>query len=275
MVAPKNRINDGLAKAALLCYAVSTNRFCGALYQEKQNLHSFGGKMTALNTFKIDELLKEIDNEITVAAQAFFAWKSIHIVASKDKNIEKALDANALSWNICLHSLQATFFIAIGRIFDTNPQSCSIHLLFRQCKKSIEKFSKSSLEQRRINEAGGKKLEYLESFVKKAYEPKPADFSRLKKKVSRVQKIYEQNFRPIRHKVFAHNDSEYISDPTDLFAGATIYDAEDILNTLYKIEKVIFDLYLNGKEMNFGYWELKEEDYILKDIESLLKKILI
>lgn len=189
-------------------------------------------------TFEIDVLLKEIGNEITVAAQAFFTWKSIHNVASKDKNIEKALNANALSWNICLHSLQATFFIAIGRIFDTNPRSCSIHLLFRQCKNSIEKFSKYSLEQRRINEAGGKKPEYLESFIKKTYEPKPADFNKLKKNVSRVQKIYEQNFRQIRHKVFAHNDSEYMSNPTDLFAGATIYDAEDILIPYIRLKEL-------------------------------------
>ena len=34
---------------------------------------------------KAHELLKEIDKEITIAAQAFFAWKSIHGIASKDK----------------------------------------------------------------------------------------------------------------------------------------------------------------------------------------------
>jgi len=211
----------------------------------------------------IDKLLKEIDNEITVAAQAFFAWKSIHNVASKEKNIEKALNANALSWNIFLHSLQATFFIAIGRIFDTNPQSCSIHLLFRQCKNTIEEFSKYSLSQRRTEEAGGVKPAYLDDFIDKAYEPKPTDFKKLKKNVSRIQKNYEQHFRPVRHKVFAHNDSDYISNTSALFSGATIEDAEDILRTLYKVERVIRDLYTNGKEMNFGYWEL-EEDYILK-----------
>lgn len=223
--------------------------------------------------FEIDELLKEIDKEITVAAQAFFAWKSIHNVASKDENIHKSLNTNALSWNIYLHSLQATFFIVIGRIFDVNPQSCSIHLLFRQCKNSIGKFSKSSLEQRRIVGAGGTRPDYLDTFLKTVYEPTQADFKNLKKNVSRVQKCYEEKFRPIRHKVFAHNDSEYIDNPGDLFSEATVDDAEDILKTLYKVERVIWDLYTNGKKMNFGYLELKEEEYILKDTESLLKKI--
>lgn len=223
--------------------------------------------------FEIDKLLKEINNEIKVAAQAFFAWKSINNVASKDNNIEEALNENALSWNICLHSLQATFFIAIGRIFDIDSQSCSIHLLFRQCKNSIEEFNKYSLRERRIEEAGGVKPEYLDAFIGNVYEPKPTDFKKLKKNVSRVQKIYEKHFRPVRHKVFAHNDSDYTSNASTLFSGVTINDAEDILSTLYKVERVIRDLYTNGNEMDFGYWELKEEDNILEDIESLLKKI--
>ncbi|MBM9615292.1 hypothetical protein JWJ90_13490 [Desulfobulbus rhabdoformis] len=223
--------------------------------------------------FEIDELLKEVDKEITIAAQAFFAWKSIHIVAASDENIKKSINTNALSWNIYLHSLQVTFFIAMGRIFDVNPKSCSIHLLFRQCKDSIEKFNKSSLEQRKIDEAGGTRPDYLDTFLQTVYEPKHVDFNKLKKNVSRVQKCYEENFRPIRHKVFAHNDSDYIAKPGDLFANATIDDAEDILNTLYKVERVIWDLYTNGKEMNFGYWELKEEGYIFNDTESLLKKL--
>ena len=223
-------------------------------------------------TFKIDELIKEIDKEITVAAQAFFAWKSIHNTASKDANIKNNLNTNALSWNICLHSLQATFFIAIGRIFDTNPQSCSIHLLFRQCKNSIKKFNKSSLRQRKIKETA-EIPDYLDDFISNVFEPKKADFKKLKKNVTRVQKIYEEHFRPIRHKVFAHNDSEHISNTSALFSGSTIEDAEEILKTLYKVERVIWDLYTNGKKMNYEYWELKEEEYILKDIESLLNKL--
>ncbi len=238
-------------------------------------LNFLNNKAEEEKIFDIEELLKELDQEITVAAQAFFAWKSIHNVASKDKSVEQALNKNALSWNICLHSLQSTFFIAIGRIFDVNPQSCSIHLLFRQCKNSIGKFSKYSLEQRRIDEAGGNKPDYLDSFIKEAYVPKQADFKKLKKNISKVQKTYEKNFRPVRHKVFAHNDSEYIKNPGELFAEATIDDAEEILNTLYKVERAIWNLYSNGKEMNFEYWNLKEEEYVLNDIEFLLNKLKI
>jgi len=234
---------------------------------------NFGSKEKEVpKNYEIAALLEEINNEITVAAQAYFAWKSIHNIASKDSSIHKAINSNALSWNIILHSLQSTFFISIGRIFDTNPQSCSIHLLFSQCKKSINEFEKSGLGKRRIIEAG-KEPDYLSDFLKNAYEPKPSDFSSLKKNVSRVQKIYEEHFRPVRHKVFAHKDSDHISDTSLLFAGTTIADAEDILGTLYKVERVIWDLYTNGHEMNFSYWELKEEEYILENIESLLKKL--
>lgn len=222
--------------------------------------------------YEIATLLKEISNEITVASQAYFAWKSIHHLASKDSSIHKAIDLNALSWNIILHSLQATFFISIGRIFDTDPQSCSMHLLFRQCKISIKEFEKSSLGKRRIKEAG-KKPDYLSDLLDRAYEPKQSDFSSLKKHVSRVQKIYEKHYRPVRHKIFAHKDSSHISDTSLLFIGTTKVNAEDILKTLYKVERVIWSLYTNGKKTEFDCWKLKEEEDILKDIESLLQKL--
>ncbi len=108
-----------------------------------------------LKHYEIATLLNAISIEITVAAQSFFAWKSINNTASNDSSIHKSINSNALSWNIILHSLQTTFFISIGRIFDTNSQSCSIHLLFRQCKKSIKDFEKYSICKRKIKEMGG------------------------------------------------------------------------------------------------------------------------
>lgn len=221
----------------------------------------------------IQALLDEISSEITVASQAFFAWKSIHNLAAKDKCIEKALNINALSWNIYLHSLQTTFFITIGRLFDTDLRSCSIHFLFRYCRDNIDEFSKKSLKNRRIKEAG-KEPDYLKELIKEAYEPDVNDFKILKNEVTRVQTIYKTIFKPVRHKVFAHKDAAHIKDTALLFKGIKIKDAEDILETLYKVERVIWDLYVNGHKMNYGYWELEEEKHILKDTKKLLKKLL-
>jgi len=222
--------------------------------------------------YDIQALLDEIHSEIMVASQAFFAWKSIHNIAAKDKCIEKAINKNALSWNIYLHSLQATFFITIGRIFDIDSRSCSIHFLFRYCKDNIDEFTKKKLKKRRIKEAG-KEPEYLKDFIKKAYEPSVNDIKTLKKEVTRVQSIYETHFKPARHKVFAHKDAAHIQNTALLFKGIKIEDAEDILETLYKAENVIRALYVNGHKMNFGYWELKEEKHILKDTKKLLEKL--
>ena len=66
------------------------------------------------------------------------------------------------------------------------------------------------------------------------------------------RQIRESEERPLMHK-----DSDHIADTSLLFSGTTIDGAEDILETLYKVERVIWDLYTNGHKMNFGYWELK------------------
>ena len=79
---------------------------------------NFGSKEKAEpKHYEIKALLDEISGEIIVASQAFYAWKSIHNFASKDNTLHKAINSNALSWNIFLHSLQATFFISLGRFF--------------------------------------------------------------------------------------------------------------------------------------------------------------
>ena len=227
---------------------------------------------TMTERVEIESILKEIHCEIALASQAFFAWKAIHNTASKDSSIHSSLNSNSLSWNIILHSLQATFFIAVGRIFDTDARSCSIHFLFRLCKDNIEAFSKTELKQRRMI---GKNQEpdYLDDFIERAYKPQKSDFTSLKKEVTRVQNIYEKKFRTIRHKLFAHKDIDHIADTSALFKGTTIGDAEEILQTLYKVEKAIWALYTNGHTIDLDTWTLKEEEHILKDMKSLLNKI--
>ena len=92
-----------------------------------------GRKVTDEEICDIKEILDMFHQELTLACQSFFAWKSIHNIVSADKEIFKSINTNALSWNLLLHSLQATFIITIGRIFDTDPNSFSVHKVFRCC----------------------------------------------------------------------------------------------------------------------------------------------
>ena len=71
---------------------------------------------------KIEQIHKEFGVDVNIAITAFYTWRSINIAASDSKDILQGLNKNSLSWNIITHSLQNTFFIAMGRIFDTDHE---------------------------------------------------------------------------------------------------------------------------------------------------------
>ena len=84
----------------------------------------------------IEELYKEFQSEINAACWSFYAWKNIKDIAVDDKIVYRALNRNALSWNIILYSLQSTFFIAIGRLFDIDGKTFSVHTFLRRVLKT-------------------------------------------------------------------------------------------------------------------------------------------
>jgi len=224
----------------------------------------------------IEELYKEFQSEVNAACWSFYTWKNIKNIAVEDKNIYRALNRNALSWKIILYSLQSTFFIAIGRLFDTDGKSFSVHTFLRSCIENIDQFSKDSLRERKIKGSEKDKLPWLDEYIEKSYQPNKEDFLRLKDEVSKRQKRYESIYKPIRHKIFAHKDLKNVKNikcVEILFRKAKIGEIQDILYFLYQIKMIIRELLENGDLRNIGYFTFNEEEFVMKDISGLLDKI--
>ena len=98
----------------------------------------------------LENAYKIFRNEVTTAAWSFFVWKGFNNIASADKEIYWAINENALSWNIITHSLQSTFFITLGRLFDIDGEAFSVHSLLRSSIDNIDQFSLDNLRQRKI-----------------------------------------------------------------------------------------------------------------------------
>jgi len=223
---------------------------------------------------KIEELYKEFQSEVNVACWSFYTWKNIHNIAAKDNKIYRALNKNSLSWNIILHSLQSTFFITIGRLFDTDKKTFSVHAFLRACIGNIDQFSKNALRERKLKSSEADKMPWLDEYIEKSYQPKKEDFLRLKGEVSKRQRRYELIlYRPIRHKIFAHKDLKEIKLVDELFRKANIGEMQDLLCFLYQIESIIFELLYNGRLMNVGDFTFNEEESVMKDVAGLLDKI--
>jgi hypothetical protein len=226
-------------------------------------------------TQSVEDFLKEYRDEVNIAVWSFYAWKNINSLGAEKKEIRRALNANATSWNIIAHSLQTTFFSALGRIFDRDNRSLTLGSFLRNCRAELGQFSRLALEARRLQTLHGVRPDWLTDFVSQAFEPTVTDFDTLVQATVAHEQIYRNNYEPIRHKVVAHNDQATIGSKDTLFANTNIGEVEHLLEFLYQVNRVVEEWYLNGRQTNLADHTLTEGTQVRQDLERLLNRLAI
>ena len=121
----------------------------------------------------------------------------------------------------------------------------SVHSLLRCCVKHLDQFSFENLRQRKIECNGRVEPEWLENYMREAYQPTEVDFQCLRGEVSKQQKSYEKIYRPIRHRVIAHKEIDTIEKVSELFEKTNMSQVQEFINFLYQIDQITFNLLHN------------------------------
>ena len=221
------------------------------------------------------ERLHQHFREEFAAAHAFFLWKGINNCAANDWEVYRSINEQALSWNIITHSLQTTFFIALGRLFDADGDAFSVHSYLRSCIENIDQFSATELRKRKIAANNGNVPDWLEEYMLDAYVPCESDFQRLRGELSKRQKQCEEIHRPIRNQIFAHKDAESMENVESLFEKTRIDQIEELLSFLYQIQEVVWQFLVNGRRSSVGDFALAEEEYVVDDARDMLARLRI
>ena len=132
-------------------------------------------------------------------------------------------------------------------MFDPDPKNHSVTRLLALAHANLDIFSKQSLAGRKRKgsaNADGWLPEYLEG----VYEPSSEDFRKLKRHLSDRRKIYEANYRPLRHKVFAHRGVATRVEVGELFAKTNIREMQKLMVFLGRFHEVLWQLYFNGRK---------------------------
>jgi hypothetical protein len=87
--------------------------------------------------------------EAEACAQFLFAFLAVHDVAYRKKAVHKLLNRAPLFWNTCLGAMQASAFIVLGRIFDSNSPHNINQLLKVAQDNRTQLFSKAALGRRK------------------------------------------------------------------------------------------------------------------------------
>ena len=80
------------------------------------------------------------------------------------------------------------------------------------------------------------------------YDPRPADFRRLRGYVSKHRKTYLAKYQDLRHKVFAHREITDATQISALFARTNIREMQRMLLFCLSLYDALWQLFVNGKK---------------------------
>lgn len=221
---------------------------------------------------RFEHELEVFRREISGSIQLLYSYLTIHARASKDKEILMALNETPLFWNTAIYGLQCSFFIGLGRIFDQKSNH-NIDKIIGLAQKNLNLFSKNSLAERK-RKASSNADDWLDDYLKDVYVPSAEDFRRLRKHVKKYRKIYNDNYRGIRNKFFAHKELSEQSEIDKLFGKTNISEMQKLFVFTYKIHYVIWELYHNGrkpvlKSMPFSVNQIIKKEFNKWESKSL------
>ncbi|HWW17189.1 MAG TPA: hypothetical protein VNY81_01110 [Candidatus Saccharimonadales bacterium] len=217
--------------------------------------------MTTLEA-QFERELEIFRTEAEGCTQFFYAYLAVHAAAARRKAVHRLLNEAPLFWNTCLAALQAASFMTLGRIFD-NDSDHNLSKLLRTTRDHPEIFSKAALGRRKQGNSPEPPT-WLAEYLRDSYEPTARDFRRIRAHVQKRRKIYESNYRDIRHKWFAH---KVVSDQTEtaaLFSKTNIRELQQLLAFLRSLYEGLWQLFFNGRKPI-----LRPQSYSIKRIRNL------
>lgn len=149
-----------------------------------------------------------------------------------------------LFWNTAMGAFQTAFFITLGRIFDQKSPH-NIDRLLKLAQENREIFSKEALANRK-RKASPNADEWLPEYLKTSYEPTDKDFRAIRKKIKDYRKIYETNYRDIRHKIYAHKEVSDAEAVQKLFSKTNIRELQKVFVFVNALYEALWQLLYNG-----------------------------
>jgi hypothetical protein len=190
--------------------------------------------------------LEVFRTEAEKAAQSFYSYLAMHEVAKHHKRVFRMFNEHPLFWTTLRGGVQTAALIAVGRVFDQNSTH-NLDAVLGLAQRNRDIFSKASLGKRQQGNAR-QEPDWLQDYLRTAYEPTPTDFRRLRKLVKKYRRIYETNYRDLRNQYYAH---KVAADPTEvqqLVAKTNIREMQRMFTFLLQLHQTLQELFASGRK---------------------------
>jgi hypothetical protein len=178
------------------------------------------------------------------AAQFFYGHMAINEVARRRPAVFAFLDRNAMFWNTASGAMQVAAVMAMGRSFDQGSPH-NIDRLLRLAQADPAMFSEASLRRRKQGTEPAPPA-WLDDFMLHVHIASPVDFRRLRAHVRKHRRLYESNYRDLRHKIYAHTVTTDDTEIQQLFARTNVGEIERLVLFLMRTYESLWHLFMNG-----------------------------
>ncbi len=182
--------------------------------------------------------------EAEAGTQFLYGYLAVHAVAADHKPVRTLLNRAPLFWNTNLGALQTAAFIALGRVFDQGSAH-NLDRVLRIAQDNPQIFTKAALGRRKQGN-NPRPPDWLDEYLRSAYEPTPTDFRRIRAHIRKWRKIYEGCYRDLRHKVFAHKEVSDRTETAALFGRTNIRELQRLFAFLRSLHDALWHLFFNG-----------------------------
>ena len=197
------------------------------------------------------ELEKRLDGVIRDArASAVFVYTelTIHQQAGLDRTLFETINRHAGFWNVIFGSLQSSGIIALGRMYDDDAQTLSLPKLMEYVETHPGIFSHSAFQARKIN--SGMSPAMAAGMVENEPPFQLAHLKPLRDEFNAMKKIWDNEFKQIRHEVFAHAGRLTQQEIEQLFSKTLVEKLEKLTVLPLRLTTSLWELYTNARPIS-------------------------
>ncbi len=210
-------------------------------------------------------------DDVVEAIHSYYTFKTIDDFAAENELHLNQMNEVAGFWIVSRRALYSTFRLAIGRVFDRDPRSFSIHKLLDEVVACPERFSRSALAKRKKHQPGFQG-EWLPEFLKDAWEPTVAELEEFRDALVPSRAKYDEIYRWLRHKTIAHSDIDR-KEVKSFIDKSRKADIEEILYVLNDLLYCLWQLANNGTRFEPGIRTYDHADRIEETTRQALIRL--
>jgi hypothetical protein len=181
--------------------------------------------------------------EEETAQQYFFSYLSIRSLAGSNGEVLTMMNKAPLFWVTAHHALLLSAFIALGRIFDQNSKH-NLNTLMSAASKELSAFSRPALAARK--QAAGLTPAEAAAYVKGKHELTDDDLRRIRKEITCWRRVYDDRYKDVRHKIFAHKALSDLTEANKLLARTKIDELKALFAFMSALYSDLWEAFHNG-----------------------------